>query len=417
MLMCNHLMNAFRIWLNYPARDKLKSVIKIFIIGPIAVLAVLLMRLLNPIWSIKVGYLLSHRIGHFIANGAEFVHNKKNAKKIRSSILVTCNDEGVSNHFWKKIVSRNAKISGRWLKHIIIWNKRLPGWQRNAYLSGSRENAVDPDMLFIQHDLRLKFSEEENREGKNYLESLGWNEGDPYICVQIRDNAYGDKFVRRSEQFEHNFRNSDVNIFLNSLNWLETQGFWILRMGKLVETKIIAGKNSKIIDYANSENKSDFLDVWLFANCTGVISTLSGIDSLAMVYRKPALYLNALSFHAIPYYSDCIFAPKKLFYSNKVDKKQLNLVEYLHFLINKDTEYSENNLAIVDLSSFEILECVKEFYFHKLCNQKYALNRNQLQDKAWFAMTATEYFKNYVKSIHPECRIADSLLQSLLPLE
>ena len=276
-------MNAFRIWLKYPIWDKLKSVIKIFIIGPMAVLAVLIMRLLNPIWSIKVGYLLSHRIGHFIANGAEFVHNKRNAKKNRSSILVTWNDEGISNHYWKKIVSRNAKISGRWLKHIIIWNKRIPGWQSNSYLSGSRENLPDHDMLFIQHDMRLEFSEDENRVGKAYLENLGWTEGEPYICVQIRDNAYGNKFIRRSEQFEYNFRNSDVNIFLSSLIWLETQGFWVLRMGKLVETKIDAGKNSKIIDYANSKNTSDFLDVWLFANCTGVISTASGIDALGFV--------------------------------------------------------------------------------------------------------------------------------------
>jgi putative glycosyltransferase (TIGR04372 family) len=407
-------MNAFRIWLKYPIWDKLKSVIKIFIIGPISVLAVLIMRLLHPICSIKVGYLLSHRIGHFIPNGAEFVHNKKNAKKNRSLILVTWNDEGISNHYWKKIVSRNAKISGRWLKHIIIWNKRLPGWKSNAYLFGSRENLADPDMLFIQHDLRLEFSEDENREGKAYLESLGWTEGEPYICVQIRDNAYGDKFIRRSEQFEYNFRNSDVNIFLSSLNWLETQGFWVLRMGKLVETKIDAGKNSKIIDYANSENKSDFLDVWLFANCTGVISTGSGIDSLAFVYRKPVLFVNTLPFHDIHYYSDCIFAPKKLFYSKKVGKKQLNLVECLHYLFKKDSEYSENNLEIEDLSSTEILECTKEFYFHKLCNQPYALNRNQLQDKAWFAMTASEYFKNNVKAINPECRIADSVLESLL---
>jgi putative glycosyltransferase (TIGR04372 family) len=414
MLMCNHLMNAFRIWLQYPTWDKLKSVIKVLIIGPIAVLSVLIMRLLNPIWSIKVGYLLSHRMGHFIANGAEFVHHKKNAKKIRSSILVTWSDEGVINNYWKKIVSRNAKISGRWLKHIIIWNKRLPGWQGNVYLSGSRESSADPDMLFIQHDLRLEFSEEENREGKNYLESLGWNEGEPYICVQIRDNAYGDKFVRRSEEFEHNFRNSDVNLFLSSLNWLEAQGFWILRMGKLVETKIVAGKNSKIVDYANSEKKSDFLDVWLFANCMGVISTFSGIDALAFVYRRPALFVNTLPFYEIPYYSDCIFAPKKLFYSNRVDKKQLNLVECLHYSFNGDSEYLENNLEIEDLSSTEILECVKEFYFHKLCNQPYVSNQNQLQNKAWFAMMASEYFKNNVKTINPECRIADSLLKRLL---
>lgn len=407
-------MKSFKLWLKYSNLAKLDSVIKIIVIGPIAVAFVLVLRLLNLIWHVKVGYLLSHRIGHFIINGAEYVLNKQVAKKSRSSILVTWNDQGISNIFWKNIVSRNAKISGRWLKHIIVWNKRLPGWQYNVYLEGCKDNEVDPKMNLIRHDMRLKFTDKEMYEGRAYLERFGWREGEPYICLQVRDNAYGNKFLNRADLDEHNYRNADINEFLSSVSWLEAKDIWILRMGKSVETKIKIGKNSKVIDYANDNNKSDFLDVWLFANCTGVISTSSGIDNLAHVYRKPTLFVNCLPFVDIPYYSDCIFAPKKLFYSEKVHKKQLNLVEHLHYSFKKDSEYAENNLTIQNLNSSEILECVKEFYFHKLWNQPYALNRNQLQDKAWFTITASEYFKNNVKAIHPECRIADSLLEGLL---
>lgn len=407
-------MKYFKIWLSYTFLDKLKSLLRICLIGPIAIFAVLILRLLNPIWTVKVGYLLSHRIGHFIPNGAEFVHYKNFAKKTRSSIFVTWNDQGISNYFWKKLVNRNAKINGRWLKHIIIWNRRFPGWQRNSYLYGIRENVADPNLMFIQHDLRLAFTERENQEGIAYLESFGWRAGEPFICLQVRDNAYGNKFIQRNEQFEHIFRNSDIKEFLSSINFLEQQGFWILRMGKEVETEIIINNNSKVIDYANCDDKSDFLDIWLFANCTGVISTASGIDSLAYVYRKPTLLVNCLPFNDIPYYSNCIFAPKKIFHSEKEEKRQLNLVDHLGLSIRGDSEYKKNKLTIESLNSSEILECVREFYYHKLGNQPYTVNQNLLQDRAWRTITTSEYFKDNVKAIHPECRIADSLLISLL---
>ena len=407
-------MSSFKLWLKYSNLAKLESFIKIIIIGPIAVAFVLVLRLLNPVWKIRVGYLLSHRIGHFVINGAEYVLNKKVAKNARSSILVTWNDQGISNIFWKNIVSRNAKISGRWLKHLIIWNKRVPGWQCNVYSEGCKDDEVDPEMNLIRHDLRLKFTDKEMCEGRAYLKHFGWREGEPYVCLQVRDNAYGNKFLNRADLDEHNYRNADINEFFDSVSWLAANDIWILRMGKLVETKIEINKNLKVIDYANDINKSDFLDVWLFANCTGVISTSSGIDNLAHVYRKPTLFVNCLPFNDIPYYSDCIFAPKKLFYLEKNGKKQLNLVDYMHYSFKKDSEYVKNNLAIESLNSSEILECVKEFYFHKLCNQQYSSNQNQLQDRAWFTITASEYFKHNVKAIHPECRIADSLLESLL---
>ena len=406
-------MSALKIWLNYSGWGKLKSAIRVLLIGPVALAVVLIMRLLNPIWNIQVGYLLSHRVGHFIANGAEFIHNKNVAGKSRKSILVTWDDKGISNYFWKKIVSRNAKINNRWLKHIIIWNKRLPGWNRNAYLDGCRENEADPNMMFIQHDLRLGFTEKEIKTGEAFLKSFGWTKGEPYICLQVRDNAYGNKFIDRSEQFEHNYRNSDIQIFLDAIRWLEAEGFWVLRMGKVVETKIDVNEHLKLIDYANCNRKSDFLDIWLFANCTGVISTNSGIDALAWVYRKPALFVNCPPLTHIPYFSDSIFAPKKLILAGD-ENKQLNLAQCLDFPLMKDSEYRANNLTLKSLDNLEILECVKEFFFHKLSSQPYTSNQNLLQDRAWITITASEYFKKNVKAIHPDFRIADSLLVNLM---
>ena len=62
-------------------------------------------------------------------------------------------------------------------------------------------------------------------------------------------------------------------------------------MGSLVEKKF-KNNNKMIIDYANSPHKSDFLDVYLGANCSFCISTSTGFDAIPYVFRRPIAYVT-----------------------------------------------------------------------------------------------------------------------------
>ena len=62
-------------------------------------------------------------------------------------------------------------------------------------------------------------------------------------------------------------------------------------MGKLVE-KPMDIKHSRFLDYACSDIKNDFLDIWLNANCHYAISNGSGLDAVQQTFRKPILHVN-----------------------------------------------------------------------------------------------------------------------------
>ena len=78
------------------------------------------------------------------------------------------------------------------------------------------------------------------------------------------------------------------------MEWLADEMVWVLRMGKLMH-KPISSNHPRIIDYAFHPERSELLDIWLFANCTGCISTSTGIDSVSHMYGIPMLFVNQMS--------------------------------------------------------------------------------------------------------------------------
>ena len=91
--------------------------------------------------------------------------------------------------------------------------------------------------------------------------------------LYVRDGAYQlQKFKARERDWSyHDFRHTDINNFLLAAEELTKKGYYVFRMGVVVEKKFQT-KNPKIIDYANSTLRSDFMDVYLGAKCSFCIS-------------------------------------------------------------------------------------------------------------------------------------------------
>ena len=62
-------------------------------------------------------------------------------------------------------------------------------------------------------------------------------------------------------------------------------------MGYLQEEEFIS-HNSKIIDYANSSFRNDFLDIYLLANCEFYFGGDSGPSDIAFNFMRPAYGIN-----------------------------------------------------------------------------------------------------------------------------
>ena len=64
----------------------------------------------------------------------------------------------------------------------------------------------------------------------------------------------------------HSYRNFSVESLKLAAEFFADKGYFVLRMGKVVEEKLHSN-NKKIIDYANTNLRSDFADMYLLANC------------------------------------------------------------------------------------------------------------------------------------------------------
>ena len=83
-------------------------------------------------------------------------------------------------------------------------------------------------------------------------------------------------------------------------------------MGKAVE-EIFDVQHKRIIDYACSDFRSDFLDIWLFANCYLCVAGNAGIFMLTQVYRKPTCQINITQLHLQGWLDNRLMIFKKFF--------------------------------------------------------------------------------------------------------
>ena len=139
----------------------------------------------------------------------------------------------------------------------------------------------------------LDFTKEEEIYGKKMLNKFGLKDGDKFVCLAVRDNAHQKKKIpsRYRDWSYHDYRNQDIDNFVLAAEELAKRGYYIFRTGILVN-KPLNSNNPKIIDYANSNLRSDFMDVYLGAKCFFCISTGLGFDELPYFFKRPIALLS-----------------------------------------------------------------------------------------------------------------------------
>jgi putative glycosyltransferase (TIGR04372 family) len=170
------------------------------------------------------------------------------------------------------------------------------------------------------------------------------------------------KTIRKDKSFSfHDFRDAEINSYRQAAETLTSLGYTVVRMGQIVGSPLVS-ENPKIIDYATNGMRSEFLDVYLGANCKFCISTGTGWDVIPTVFRRPVLYSNLLPVFAPSALSFPTTIYPKSLYSDKTGSL-LNLTEIIERdVISTETAlgYQEAGVVIRDLSSEELVEAVTE---------------------------------------------------------
>jgi len=356
-----------RYYHSFLKRKKGRSVLKHWIVvAPIQFLFSLgglfiftLLRLLHPIFHIRVGVLNYTRIGHLAADTEIYLRKYYRGDYSKKEWHLFLSGKPANQQLFKMICRRIWVVKNP----VLLWM-----FERVRLFIGDCDTWIDLPEVETFYDVgaidsQLKFTEEEEKRGQTLLRELGVPPGAPFVCFHVRDKAYLDQkhpHHSRQQWAYQDYRDCAIENYLPAVNYLASLGIYVLRMGSVVE-KVIDFEEDKIIDYA-TKHRSDFGDIYLNAQCKFFLSSDGGLSSIPWIFNVPVAYANGVPpLAAGGWRKEDVFVSKKLWSIEK--KRLLTFREVLE--VGADTwfeshKYEEAGIKVIENSKEEILAIVKE---------------------------------------------------------
>jgi len=388
----------------------------------IAVPIVLIILMIYPIIRIHLIRLLSYRIGHYALNTELLLcalDDKLYADEKRTlRWFYTFPEHPICNSqlhiMWKRIITILPfplvfHQADRFLSKILVKSyKNDPYKLRFEPVEGARDlwNYLE------KKKSHLAFNKDEIQRGTNLLNQLGIPDNSPFVCLLGRDDFYLNSYLPNRDWSYQNFRNVNINDYQKAALYLVEKGYYVVRMGKGVKEKF-AIDHSRVIDYANHPQRSDFLDIYLAAHCFFFISPRSGIDAVAQIFRRHLLVTNLpLGDYKSLYFID-VFIPKKL--REKPTQRLVKFKEIFNYYDLFDNRvqmldaWQKNGWHFEDNTPDEILEAVQEMLSRVTHNWNCADENQLLQDQFWQTLPNE---KNYTFNLSPKLRIGEAFIKN-----
>ncbi|MFC1646118.1 TIGR04372 family glycosyltransferase [Candidatus Omnitrophota bacterium] len=331
--------------------------LKLILLGLPAALVVFFIRLLRPLLTIRLGPLRSERIGHFAINTELYLCERDAHMHEPRTLDIFYYTLPVCNQQLKKMWDRTLHVF-QFASLIDKLNRRLPGGKKHMI----PEIAIHLDVhgLLMRTQPHLFFTPEEEQTGLKALRKLGIPEGAPFVCFFARDSAYMNSIFPQRDSSYHDYRDSDINSFLLAVEEICERGYYAIRMGAIVN-QVLKSDHPKVIDYA-AKYRTDFLDIYLSAKCRFFISSNSGIEEVAKIFRRPIVNTNIIPFNSIEFSPpSCLVIFKKL-WSRKKERfltiSEISTSEIKNF--SRMQDFEQNNIEIINNSPEEIASVATE---------------------------------------------------------
>jgi len=380
---------------------------------------VLLIRVVQPVIKVRFISIDAGRIGHLEA-GNVYLARKVNGDfppGILDIVYFYLSTGQVSNEqylkMWRRALKPFPLICSRLLESVDKLNDRLPG-EKTIY--DGRRVKVNPlvinnnitESILKQVDPPISFTSKEEMVGQAALMESGIPEGTPFICFHARESVYLDKIYPKRNWRYHDFRDSNIFNYLPAVEEMTKCGYHAIRLGSHVNKRLDVD-NPQIIDYMSNGSRSDFLDIYLLANCRFLIISDTGLSGPTEIFRKPIVYVNDFIFALLNRLSvqDAIFIFKR-FYLVK-ERRFISFPEILS-LNNNGFEYSFNEqidkgeIHLIDSTPEEILNATTEMDERLKGTWETSEEDEALQAQFW-----SLFPKGLLKS--PNCRIGTKFLR------
>ena len=331
---------------------------------PIAVPVVLLLRLIRPWLLVRWGGLISVRIGHFAANTELYLCEQDagiNEPKQRYVDLFYMRYRPICNQqlaiMWKRVL----RVWPSWIiAPISLVNRLIPGGAFHE-IGNNTQSDRDVHNLLDRFPPHLEFTSEEEARGEANLSAMGIPQGNPYVCLIIRDSAYLAQHLPVVDWAYHNYRDSDIQNYILAAEELAERGYFVIRMGAEV-TDAMKTAHPRIINYAMNGMRSDFMDIYLGAKCEFCISVGTGFDAVPSIFRRPIVFVNMVPLGYLPTFRRQYLCITRRYYA-AAENRDLVLSE----IFNKDvglclytSDYESKGIKLIENTPEEIRDVVIE---------------------------------------------------------
>lgn len=191
--------------------------------------------------------------------------------------------------------------------------------------------------------------------GRALLESLGMPRDAWFACLHAREPGWLDE----DETSKHRHTNADVLTYLPAVARIVARGGWVVRMGDRSMKQLPSLE--RVIDYAHNPGRSDWMDVFLAAECRFFLGSTSGLFTLPFVFGRPVALANWHPLPSRPFAGHDLFTPK--LYRSTNEGRVLSFRESTSQpftrLVHAD-RFAELGIALVDNEPSEIVKLVEE---------------------------------------------------------
>ncbi len=328
-------------------------------IRSIAILLTLaLVRLLRPIVTIRFGTLFVSRLGHLAGNTECYLCEKDSGvNRPKRVIDIWCPSGKPANEQLLKMFKRVIRVSD--FGGLVAFIGQRWEWFRKHHTFNDSQWGRDIHNLMEKSPPHLKFTKSEIKRGQRGLAALGMPQDAKWVCVINRDSF----FLRATEPWAdysyHDFRNSSIQNYREACVALMDRGYWVLRMGSVVEEKMKL-QAPHFIDYACHPLKNDFMDVYLGAKCAFTISNGCGFDGIPMIFRRPICFVNESPFEYLSTWMPNSLAIWKHHYKDGKRITPAEIVASGAGLFHTSEQYKNAGITLVENTAAEILEAALE---------------------------------------------------------
>jgi putative glycosyltransferase (TIGR04372 family) len=275
--------------------------------------------LVRPIVRIQITDLYAYRLGTVLCCVDYWLRRQKlEGASGRRFTLFVANPRVIANRYLVRMMSRRIPILVSRVAMLMYayGSQRFP--KSPVWFRMGKAGNYDYETWGRTKSDLLRFTPEELARGERLLREMGVPEGAPFICFAARDRAYLDsqypperQSPPRSADFwqYHDFRDSDIDSYVTMAEWFAARGFWVLRMGAVVE-KPLRTTHPRIIDYA-SKHRSEFGDIYLLGRCKFFIGDSAGFIWVPAVFGVPCAIANFIHLSCLAVSAGSLFSPKQ----------------------------------------------------------------------------------------------------------